>query len=540
MALNPSGQISLAGSTAGESIAAELSLGSTSTITLDDTAVRTLAGVPSGVIAMPTDFWGKSSGPVGTAYWYAYGGYHLRPSPAASFGYYSTYEGDNTHCMITSTGDWITTTTQTAYLQPSWSSTEIKMHKWNSTGIYQGQYNWGNNFPNRNGMGLGGVFRRRNRTDFAWHFSSGHGNPLGAAPRQCGFDTNFTRSSFVHGVYSSPNNTTLPFSANASYAANGNVMWFGSAPTSPAYLTINGGFGITTINSSAYTAYRIPGQTGADPANLGGQNCAVTSDPSSNFYHFSKANPSNNINWWKFNGSGGASGQLTISGIGSSYPGTLSADTNDSGTSFVALSYGTTGTPVFAINAGGSIVWSTILTDPSAAAGGLTYVTFDHTNNKVVVTIQVNAHPVDGYVYFIIWLNPATGAITLQRKLKGQVSYGSVNKPDVFLDRILLSVKSGTWNTGVNNPAPRGGGAIVVNPVNVISLPAPGGAIGTAVGYQNTLTYSATTQFTNSPLSLTTSPNGLTYVAFSGGFVNHGLYPTNTDYPMQLTATGSW
>jgi hypothetical protein len=61
MALNPSGAISLAGPTAGQSIAVELGVSATATISLNDTNVRTLAGVASGVIVMPTDFWGKSS-----------------------------------------------------------------------------------------------------------------------------------------------------------------------------------------------------------------------------------------------------------------------------------------------------------------------------------------------------------------------------------------------------------------------------------------------------------------------------------------------
>jgi hypothetical protein len=61
MTLNSSGQISLGGSTSGQSIALELGLSSTATITLNDTAVRNLAGVPSGAIVMPNDFWGKSS-----------------------------------------------------------------------------------------------------------------------------------------------------------------------------------------------------------------------------------------------------------------------------------------------------------------------------------------------------------------------------------------------------------------------------------------------------------------------------------------------
>jgi hypothetical protein len=61
MALNPSGAISLAGPSTGQSIAIELGVSATATISLNDTTVRTLAGVASGVIVMPTDFWGKSN-----------------------------------------------------------------------------------------------------------------------------------------------------------------------------------------------------------------------------------------------------------------------------------------------------------------------------------------------------------------------------------------------------------------------------------------------------------------------------------------------
>jgi hypothetical protein len=61
MALNPSGAISLAGPTAGQSIAVELGVSATATISLNDTNVRTLAQVPSGVIVMPTNFYGKSN-----------------------------------------------------------------------------------------------------------------------------------------------------------------------------------------------------------------------------------------------------------------------------------------------------------------------------------------------------------------------------------------------------------------------------------------------------------------------------------------------
>jgi hypothetical protein len=61
MALNPSGAISLGGPTSGQSIAVELGLSPTASISLNQTDVRTLAGVPSGAIVMPTDFWGKSN-----------------------------------------------------------------------------------------------------------------------------------------------------------------------------------------------------------------------------------------------------------------------------------------------------------------------------------------------------------------------------------------------------------------------------------------------------------------------------------------------
>ena len=63
MPLNTSGPISLAGSTAGQSIALELGESATGVISLNDSAVRDLGGVASGAIVMPTNFYGASSGP---------------------------------------------------------------------------------------------------------------------------------------------------------------------------------------------------------------------------------------------------------------------------------------------------------------------------------------------------------------------------------------------------------------------------------------------------------------------------------------------
>jgi len=61
MALNASGPISLAGTTAGVSIQVELGGTGTTQISLNDASVRTLAGVATGAITMPTNFYGKSN-----------------------------------------------------------------------------------------------------------------------------------------------------------------------------------------------------------------------------------------------------------------------------------------------------------------------------------------------------------------------------------------------------------------------------------------------------------------------------------------------
>jgi sugar lactone lactonase YvrE len=64
MALNSTGAISLGGTTTGQSVAVELGKSATATISLNDTAVRTLAGVASGAISL-YNLYGKSNGP----YW---------------------------------------------------------------------------------------------------------------------------------------------------------------------------------------------------------------------------------------------------------------------------------------------------------------------------------------------------------------------------------------------------------------------------------------------------------------------------------------
>ena len=67
MAINASGQISLGGSTTGQSINLELGKLATATVSLNDTAVRTLAGIASGEISL-SSFYGKSSEIAGKGY----------------------------------------------------------------------------------------------------------------------------------------------------------------------------------------------------------------------------------------------------------------------------------------------------------------------------------------------------------------------------------------------------------------------------------------------------------------------------------------
>jgi len=63
MALKSSGKLTLGGAVATEAVAAELNKNPTALITLNDTDVRALAGIPSGRIRFPLDFYGKSSIP---------------------------------------------------------------------------------------------------------------------------------------------------------------------------------------------------------------------------------------------------------------------------------------------------------------------------------------------------------------------------------------------------------------------------------------------------------------------------------------------
>lgn len=61
MPLEPSGFIAIGGTATNRSINLELGRAQNATSSLGESALRTLAGVPSGPVVLPNDFWGKSN-----------------------------------------------------------------------------------------------------------------------------------------------------------------------------------------------------------------------------------------------------------------------------------------------------------------------------------------------------------------------------------------------------------------------------------------------------------------------------------------------
>ena len=118
MALNGSGPISLGGSTTGQSVNLELGKSATAQISMNDAAVRSLIGVSSGAVVMPTNFWGKSSVTLTlptttqssstTAFksWAsAFAGFQLQGTAG---GRYYAYNSTSTGVFATELGTWIT------------------------------------------------------------------------------------------------------------------------------------------------------------------------------------------------------------------------------------------------------------------------------------------------------------------------------------------------------------------------------------------------------------------------------------------------
>lgn len=111
MALCASGEMALGGSTTGRSVNLELARSATAAICMNETAVRTLAGVASGAISMNC-FYGKSRGPsvLGSVY---QGGYYTGVVDiGGGVCYYMILSPNATGCA--GSCPWKTTRTSTA------------------------------------------------------------------------------------------------------------------------------------------------------------------------------------------------------------------------------------------------------------------------------------------------------------------------------------------------------------------------------------------------------------------------------------------
>ena len=117
MTLASSGEISLGGSTANRSINLELGQAATATISLNDANVRTLAGVASGAIVVPTDFYGKSNvlitftdhSVIAAAAGYSEAGYAIFGAGSAIGKVYEEFNGGGYSTLVE---QWCTPTSQ--------------------------------------------------------------------------------------------------------------------------------------------------------------------------------------------------------------------------------------------------------------------------------------------------------------------------------------------------------------------------------------------------------------------------------------------
>lgn len=109
MPLNSSGPISIGGSTSGQSINLELGRSATATSSLNESALRTLAGVASGAISL-SNFYGKSAVTLSFANVNVYAGEN---GVSAEAGYQiqsNGYDYQNVNQNYSSNQQWITPT----------------------------------------------------------------------------------------------------------------------------------------------------------------------------------------------------------------------------------------------------------------------------------------------------------------------------------------------------------------------------------------------------------------------------------------------
>jgi hypothetical protein len=207
MALCVSGEMSLGGSTTGRSVNLELSRSATAAICMNETDVRTLAGVPSGAISMNC-FYGKSSGPTVLGEVFEGGYYTGVVNIGGGVCYYMLLSPNATGCASCA---WKTTATSTAntcstvdgYLN-TYGAMQNDTHpagNWTATRSINGYSDWylpaiaetGTMYTNKGSMPAGQDFTTFN------YWSSTEDDASFACVR-CFFNGNATFSSKTNGV----------------------------------------------------------------------------------------------------------------------------------------------------------------------------------------------------------------------------------------------------------------------------------------------------------------------------------------------------
>ena len=147
MTICASGEISLGGSTTGRSVNLELSRSANAAICMNETAVRTLAGVPSGAISMNC-FYGKSAGPTTLGQVFEGGYYTGVVDIGGGVCYYMLVAPNATGCACCQWKTTRTSTSGTSCVCDGWFNTsnmENSTHpaaNWTATRSINGYSDW--------------------------------------------------------------------------------------------------------------------------------------------------------------------------------------------------------------------------------------------------------------------------------------------------------------------------------------------------------------------------------------------------------------
>lgn len=368
MALNSSGAISLAGSTTGQSIALELSKGSTTQITLNDTDVRTLGGKASGAIAMPTDFWGKSSSAdIGAVVWGSISTPRIIAYRWTTTGFGTQYSNPAT--LPASRGYGVRFSPDGTQVAVALSTTGLIAYPWsNSTGFGAKYSDPSGNPENPGDLNSG--------NDLSW---SPEGNAIAIAYSTTPYVVAYrwSNSTGFGTQYSDPTSLPPSFCYGVAFSPDGNSIAV-AHDTSPF------------ISAYAWSSSTGFGAKYSNPSTLpGGQGQGVAFSPSSNAIAWCGGTDGSTSTVYAYAWNSGT-------GFGAKYsdPGTLPPFVNSrrvafhpSGNSIAVTVYATSGAYVYAWSAASG--FGSKYSDPSSLAGAEGYgVRFSKTGTVIGIALN--------------------------------------------------------------------------------------------------------------------------------------------------------